>query len=230
MPPLQPGAELFQSPMTAEVRMDISQVHQTIHAVLDALRIPFYFKANKHKYKAFACFVSGFARFSVLVWSRKDEHTFAVEIIRERGDRMLTLRVFERLAIALQDNVHISNYLDFDEYMFDWQRPKLSASLATVPPPKSSCNGIVDMLRSGFDDIALNGAMGVVRLLTDIHPSSELLSALRDVVVSEDMSWETRTNAALALQRLSPSHLVGVPQPTYDSYETRIYRELITAH
>ncbi len=73
---------------------------------------------------------------------------------------------------------------------------------------------LVDLVKSEFDDVAVNGCSSVAKLATaseatalHLAQSPLLLQALVDVVAAGLLSMDTLTNAALALSELSTQPL-----------------------
>jgi hypothetical protein len=235
-PAMQPGAGIYTSPLTVNVEQPLKYVSDTIENVLRVLQMPSTLEAGKFKYKVAVYFSSSFARFSVRIWSRsKTEGSYAVEVMRERGDRILVTRLFEMLLAALANPAEIANFeRDFSVAMFDWAPRKLSADiLAKLPKPSteavaSGIAGMISMVTSFYDDVAVNGCASVGKLAANSESardsmagSLELVYALVNIVTltnkssieslrqpsGYEMSLDTRSNAAMALFELTHSGL-----------------------
>jgi len=116
--PFLPGelfAASYQSPTTHTTNLPLTRVVAVVQGTLDTFEMPYSYNQTKHKFKVCAYFVSGYAKLTVRVW-RKMKSGLAVEVIRDRGERLLVTRFFDALAKALTDNVVPT---EFSPEMFD---------------------------------------------------------------------------------------------------------------
>lgn len=182
-PSLQPGAGIYTSPLTVHVP-DLTSLGDVVHGIADVLRVlrmPNIFDAGKFKYNIAVYFTSGFARFSIRIWRHVNvsaDDAYVVEVMRERGDRILVTRLFEFLSAVLKccDDKDASAAVvagydrDFNVNMFDWAPRSLPPDvLAALPQPSAQAvaSGIVTfvcMIGSMYDDVAVNGCASVAKL------------------------------------------------------------------
>ena len=235
-PSLQPGAGIYTSPLTVNVPDEavLNDVKQTIVDVQHALRMPAEFYADRFKYGFAVYLTSGYARFSVRIWRRRStstpSDTYAVEVMRERGDRILVTRFFEFLAGALRcchdakarDAVVDGYNRDFTVDMFDWAPRRLPPDvLEALPQPsaediESGISSMVSLAGSMYDDVAVNGCASVAKLAAasdltrrSMANSKDMIQTLLRVVTNcteppdvQALSLDTRSNAAVALAEL----------------------------
>lgn len=230
-PPFQPGEQFYQSPMTLNVTVDLLTVLDAIRRVCNELHIPYKYDETKFKFKACAYYTSGFAKMSARIWKRKEPHTYAVELFRDGGVRMVVSTVFKVLSNVLNDPGYV---IHFDETMFDWEQPR--CSIEHSPPRdeilEEAAKVFVDMLSSEYDDVSVNGLTSVLKLCTSdyMSKSPSMIAALSTVLYNTKASITARTLAALALSHLTktrhPCHACVWKQPdlsnlcTGSSYKT----------
>ena len=219
-PALQPGAGTYTSPLTVHVAESagLQDVIGVIKELLRVLRMPNEYDADKFKFYVAAYFTSGFARFTVRIWRRAAScrevtdtaggvsavaETYAVEVMRERGDRIFATRSFEFLSSALQhcsDEAARATVLSkyetgFTPDMFDWSSPPLPPDvLQSLPEPSAEAKAagiasMVSMVGSTYDDVAVNGCASVAKLAAastrtreSMAGSPELVQTLLQVV------------------------------------------------
>ena len=225
LPPTQPGAGIYTSPLTVNVVKNIDDLVKEIHQVLHVLQMPNYYDSVRFKWSIATYFTSGFARFSVRIFSRKisgnsgkssNSNNYAVEVMRERGDRILVTRGFEYLSNVITGQIAIKD-LEFSPDMFDWAPKKLPDEiLAGLPKPSKEAiqNGIdsmISMVTTSYDDVCINGCASVAKLCStnvytknNLATSQALIEALIQVVFGS-YSLDTRTLAAMALSVLTES-------------------------
>ena len=228
-PALQPGAGIYTSPLTVNVDGPVKLVEGVITDVLRVLRMPNAFDATRFKFNVAVYFTSGYARFSIRIWRRTvpegSNDAYAVEVMRERGDRIVVTRFFEFLSSALrccgsksESDAIVEGYeRDFNVDMFDWAPRRLPPEvLETLPKPSaealaSGIAAMVSMAGSVYDDVAVNGCASVAKLAAasdntreSMADSADLIRTLIQVVVNVNgcASVDTRSNAALALAEL----------------------------
>jgi hypothetical protein len=217
-PPMQPGAGIYTSPLTVNVLEVLPEVERIIESVLRALQMPATCVGN-FKYMVAVYFTSGYAQFSVRIWSRtKGEGSYAVEVMRERGDRILVTRFFEMLSAALANPATIADLeRDFSVDLFDWAPRKLPEDVLAklpVPHPEAVAAGnasMVGMVTSPYRDVSVSGCASVGKLAAalertrwNLAGSKELVDALLGAISSQDRySLDTRSNAAMALLELA---------------------------
>jgi hypothetical protein len=184
--------------------------------------MPATLEVGKFKYKVAVYLNSGFARFSVRVWRRSTaegvEGSYAVEVMRECGDRILVTRFFEMLAATLQSPEREAEIKSLDETftpaMFDWAPRKVPEDiLARLPAPSDDAvaagiDSMVGMVTSHYGDVSVSGCASVGKLAAasertrlSMARSRELVAALLAATCS-DQSLDTRSNAAMALLEL----------------------------
>ena len=238
-PALQPGAGIYTSPLTVNLpaAATLEDVMRAIEDVQRALRMPAGLDKDRFKYGVAVYFTSGYARFSIRIWRRgSSSDSYAVEVMRERGDRILVTRFFELLSGALccchdveACAAVVSAYVRaFTVDMFDWAPHRLPpAVLEALPEPSaeavaSGIAAMVSMAGSPYDDVAVNGCASVAKLVAasdrtrrNMASSAALVQTLLHVVCTDgdatitapSMSIDTRSNAALALAELMQDDL-----------------------
>lgn len=210
LPPLQPGEELYQSPLTVETSLPLDEVFAVIQNVLTALHMRFTYISEKFKYRCSAYFRSGCAQFSIRVWSRKLEGLFAIELLRERGSRTLVSTVFT----VLQTSLRAPNApIDFDEDMFGWKPMPCSKDELFTPPSsdeevQKSVEIFVGLLTTEYDDVLGRNLEAVAQMCAGPHSRRNFAKSLRLVetvlrVFSKDVSDDTLTKAALLFDQLA---------------------------
>lgn len=240
LPPIQPGAGIYTSPLTLNVVKNIDDLVKEIHQVLHKLQMPNYYDSVRFKWSIATYFTSGFARFSIRIWFRKisgnsekssNSNNYAVEVMRERGDRILVTRGFEFLSNVITGQIAIED-LVFSPDMFDWGPKKLPDEiLATLPKPseeaiKSGIDSMVSLVATPYDDVCINGCASVAKLCStnvstknNLATSRALVEALIQVVFGF-YSLDTRTLAAMALSVLTESTSFA-PEAFSKEYFTR---------
>lgn len=210
---LQPGAGAYTSPLSVHVTVALQDVLRTIHDTLDTLCQPNLYNADKAKFDVATYFTSGFAQYDIRVWKRclTSTDSYAIEIMRKRGDRIFVTRFFEFLKAAFAGKKPVFNVAEFD-----WQPRELPPDiLARLPIPSHEdvAAGIASMrsmVLSRYDDVAVNGCSSVAklaaassrtqlnfarsRLVVDVFAVAAALFGL--------LSMDTRSNAALAMSVL----------------------------
>lgn len=214
------GNKALLGPTTVSVSgLSLTEVRSLTEEVLTHLQMAFAFLEGSMKFVVAGYYPTGFARMRIRIWRRLTPGHLAVEVMRDRGDRLVVLRFFDALSRALMHGAAASDE-DFSPAMFDWTpRPLPDSFLAALlPVPTSTLEAgvvaLVDLVKSEFDDVAVNGCSSVAKLATaseatalHLAQSPLLLQALVDVVAAGLLSMDTLTNAALALSELSTQPL-----------------------
>jgi hypothetical protein len=250
LPQTQPGAGIYTSPLTLNVVKNIDDLVKEIHQVLHKLQMPNYYDSTRFKWSIATYFTSGFARFSIRIWFRKisgnsgkssNSNNYAVEVMRERGDRILVTRGFEFLSNVITGQIAIED-LVFSPDMFDWAPKKLPDEiLATLPKPseeaiKSGIDSMVSLVATPYDDVCINGCATVAKLCStnvstkdNLATSQALIEVLIQVVFGS-YSLDTRTLAAMALSVLTEStsfHFESVTKENFTRLEKMTDKELL---
>lgn len=250
VPRYQPGAGIYTSPLTKNVSIPLPDLIRLIGLLLTALRLPYLYNAVEFNFCVQAYFSSAYAIFNVRIWSRNDG--FAVEVMRERGDRIMVIRVFECLTALLSEpsdeaaRDKIAAYgASFDVAMFDWApRPLPDDVLAMLPQPTreeiaSGISSMFEMITDPCDDVARNGCASVAKLAAastrtrdNFAASPEIVSALIDVAVpTRPLSMSTRTLAAVALSEISSGlDQIGIQQIRNLSHRIESVESLESEH
>ena len=244
LPSCQPGAGIYTSPLTVNVVKDINILEDESSDIFTKLNMPNLYDSTRYKWNVATYFTSGYARFSVRIWSRETSDNYAVEIMRERGDRILVTRLFEYLSSVITGKVSIED-LVFSPEMFDWGPKKLSDEiLATVPMPseeaiKSGVDSMISMVATPYDDVCVNGCASVAKLcnanpITNnrLAKSQELIKGLIHAVFGP-YSLDTRTLAAMALSVLTLSEnfvLEAVSKENFSQLETMVDKDILALH
>jgi hypothetical protein len=226
-PALQPSAGIYTSSLTMNTMLDFKDLVVRITQTLKALRLAFSFDEKKFKFEVVGYFTSGFARFTVRIWSRL-VGDFAIEVMRERGDRIFVTRVFDSISSIINEpdassaiSANIKLAENWTPDMFNWLPIKLPAEIiAKLPRVEAEAStiaseiaSIISQVSSLYDDIAISGCALVATLVTvsetrrnNMAGSRDLIFALTRVLISKEAySLDTRTMAALALTELIKS-------------------------
>jgi hypothetical protein len=232
LPVLQPGAGIYTSALTFNTRSKLDVLVEKIHQVLHILQMPNYYDSYRFKWSIVTYFTSGFARFSVRIWSHNSDNSdnYAVEVMRERGDRILVIRTFELLSDVITNIIAIED-LVFSPDMFDWAPLKLPDEiLATLPKPskeaiQSGIDSMVSMVTTPYDDVCINGCASIAKLASANISTKNNLGASRAIieallrVVFGSYSLDTQTLAAMSLSVLTDSTSF-VPESVSKEYFT----------
>jgi hypothetical protein len=112
----------LMNPLTALTEgVPLNTVEGTIDRILHGFEMPF--EKTKFQYHVDAVFTSGYARFSVRLWSAAEDANFYVEVMRRSGDRIVVTRFFQILQSVLKNPTEevISRTIgSFHVSMLDW--------------------------------------------------------------------------------------------------------------
>lgn len=125
------------NPLTVLVAgMPVPTVMRKIERVLHAFEMPFF--RNHFTYKVDSVFPTGFAQFTILIWSvppTEEEGgsgiatSYYVEVMRTVGERIMVIRFFEKLKMALESvtDAAMEEILDtLNVFMLDWTPIRLA--------------------------------------------------------------------------------------------------------
>lgn len=217
-PANQPGGGLYTSPLTTNTSIPLESLISFIMLTLTALQLQCSFDKELFKFNVSGYFISGYAHFTVRIWSKLEG--FAVEVMRESGDRIFVTRAFEFLArvINMPDDTSVHHTIDdivksWTPDMFEWAPKALPFCELSVSSPESIESGIIAMIamvRSIYDDISTNGCLSIIKLVNGKEStreyyakSQQLVKELVNKVTDDSVSTDTRTLAALALRELN---------------------------
>jgi len=212
-PPQEPLGGAFQSATTHNTTsVTLAAIVSTLQLLLGYCEMPFNYADKKFKFRVSGYFPSGYARMRVRIWSRKTPGDYAVEVVRDRGERLMVVRFFDLVVSALTRKDVPAE--PFNPTVFDWAPHKIPESfMKSIPMPNpdsvdAGIKAVADMAGSRYDDVAVNGCASVAKLAaaSDFTKRAmachKLLMETLVNVIGGDQSMDTKTNAMMALSQL----------------------------
>lgn len=212
-PPLQPGAELYQSPFTILFEKPLEDVIASINHVLDSIHAEFDYDSAKYKYKVAICCTTACCDMVIRIWSRVFEReSYTVEILRNRGERVAVGKVAEWFQLMSTSNKCVK--IDYDDAMFSWpcmSTPPLQQRHKVELDESAGlhANKILHSLTTEYDDVVMEAVTHAKNICVGIQGAKEhysssphLLETLLKILKNDKFSWMTRVNTAQFLRML----------------------------